>query len=71
MKKKRTSNLHVTLYAAAGILIFLLLSTLYDFLVGDINFTRIFTFQIAIIGLITIGSIIGFRKIYHMIKDKL
>lgn len=68
---KKTGDIHVALYAAAGILIFLLLSTIYDLIMGDVDTRRLFTLQIAITGLTTIGSIIGFRKIYRMVKQRL
>ena len=70
-KKSKVSSFRVGLYAAAGILVFLLLSTLYDFLVGDVNVRRIFTFQLAVTGLVAIGSIIGFRKLYQLFDEQI
>ena len=69
-RKPKVSYLRTFLISIGAISLFLLTSTLYDWIQGDMDSSRVITLYIIIPALISVMLILGIKKLFHMIQSQ-
>ena len=68
-KHKRVSPGKTFAIALVAIALFLITSTVYDWMMGDMDYRRKLTLPIAGAMFLSAGLLVGFKKLWHMIQE--